>query len=155
MRISLLLALLLLSACYATGTSYNGKVGGNLVIYRPNQLLYFGTYYPVAVDGKECEMGVGGYFVTNIKKPTELTAARWNFSGTSRLNVKPGDYVKVEMKDSRMVSQGLSGMFGGAAGQAATEGSNRIATDDGPFILTKIPAAQAKKDLVGLNQDCM
>jgi hypothetical protein len=153
MRRLSILSLIALTACSATGAKYSGDETTNFTAYRPSQFLYFSKDYPITINGQECDLSNGGFFTTDIKGTT-LEASTWNFAGTSRIDVKPGDYVKVEFSDARMWGQGMSGLTGGAIGQAATEGGNRITSSDGPFILTKVPAAQAKQELVGLSRDC-
>ena len=151
--------LFLLTACYASGPEYTGHEKGNLIIYRPNTMLFSGHTNNVSVNGHDCDLNTGGFFVTHIDGPTIVTAQKWSMAGTSRVNVKPGDYVRVETSSVRMVGMGVSGIFGGfaggVAGQGASQGLNAATSNDGPYILTNVPKAQAKQELQGLKQDCM
>lgn len=147
MKKAILLSLLL-SACNATGPAYTGKEDGNLIVYRPDHILYGASYYSVEIgNGRECRLGNGGLFTTQIEGQSMVSAAKFSLPGTSRIKVKPGDFVKIEAKASRFF-----GAFGG--GLIAGTAMEGLDSEAGPYSLTKVDPAKARQELQGLNRDC-
>ena len=145
-----LILILLLTAC--TGAKY--QPGHNLTVYRPNSAKFILRDAAVEVDGHDCSLSNASFYVTDIHHPQEVRASMWDMSGTSRIKATPGNYVRVEVTTSRVISSMAAVGFSGAIGAAAESGGRRIISSDGPFTLTIVPEAEALEELKDLTSDC-
>jgi hypothetical protein len=145
-KLLLLTTILSLNACSATGPVYNGNEQGNVVIYRPQHLFASEAYAPIEINGLKCNLADGGFFITNINKTSEIISHQWLTPGTSRLIIKPGSFIRVEIDSGRAIAT----VLGGATGNIIHEQS----TGSGQYMLSDIPVDIAKQELKGLHEDC-
>lgn len=148
-KASLLLGLLLLTACSAAGKPFNEAEipKGSLVIYKDDTYVGSGRIYPIEINGQPaCDLHIG-YYVSNAKGDVNISASWSDMPGTSRYKVHVGKetvYIKMSVNGSKATSQ----IFGGYVGLFAAE-----AVDDsaGPFMFERTDASGLK----GLKQDCL
>lgn len=122
-----------------------------LVVYRPSHSMYALRDYSIDVESNHCKLADGDYWITDIDSPAILEASMWDSPGTTRLNVKPGDYVRIELNEARGWA-GVAGSVG--AGWAGSVGAQSMSEGHGPFMLSIVPESKAKQELQGLNRDC-
>lgn len=155
-----LVILLFLSACSATGPTFNGVVVSN---DKATVIVYIKSWqsgapasigWPVDVNGiSGCSLHMNGYLSKQID-PGQITISSSVFTspGTSRItfNANPANvyYIMIELDEMKNVAA----FSGGLAGQIIAEG---LSSTGGPFLLTKVDPKQAKNDLKGLKQDCI
>lgn len=122
----LLLPILFLTACAATGQPYhasNAPAGkSQVIIYRTNDIKLGGA--PVSVNGrKACNLPSGGYYAITAEpnKLLSLTIQGGLDPRTSHFDITPKSgqtyYVSVEINPSGVIGSGLFGLAGNAMAQ--------------------------------------
>lgn len=139
----LILSLMILTGCTATGKKYTNE-NGKLVVYRTEGLFYAGSLYGLEINGQECNLAVGGYWSVDAKQGDKLTGDVSDMPGTSEITVYPGAFVRVKYKDGYVTSRALGGWIGGAA----------MTQESGPFTFEVVPANIAERELSELRRDC-
>lgn len=152
MRITVLVACLVLSACAASGPSFDltnlnkPRDGSKIVIYRPSGFIASGRSPSVEINGvKSCEMPQGSFFSKDINPgPVNLSVTLWDSPGTTRYSIiaKPGKthFVKISPNKANI----LAGSSFGIAGMMM-EGAN--SEQGGQFIFTEEPEQKALETL--------
>lgn len=77
-----------------------------LIVYRPYDDVRSGNYIIVKVDGKQCSLGVGGYFETDLDSPKELSITEWS-SFTSEKTMTNGGYYKATINNGLFLTFNL------------------------------------------------
>lgn len=119
MKQALILSLILLAACGHIGPTYASNEQGNVTIY-----LRGNSNNLVAVSKVRCNMSQGEFATTTINDndSIKVSMGMGGAIGSGRINVKPGDFVRIEARQNLFVVN---------------------------YILTKMPPEVAKNELIG------
>jgi len=161
MKQAILLVLLGMTACAASGPQYSAinkdivtasDNKAKIVIYRMKEFYGSANTYWVEMNGKQfCDIHDGSFAIYETTPTTvNLATSTFGVVGTSRLSVKlaPREtvYVRFEQKDSRIAS----GLFGGVIGQAINEG---VSDSPGPINLTVVPRSVAESEMYSFRHE--
>lgn len=155
----LLIALLLLSACTASGANFESfsvpkSDRATVIIYRDNPFYALFATLSFQVNEKNvCALHNSSFYIQqNIEGPITISASTWDLPGTSILtfNTKPKEvyYVKMNVNSEKQIIGGISGMAG-------TLISEKSSTIKGPYIFTLMDSNMAKNELSNLKRDCI
>ena len=118
-----------------------------VVIYREMRGAVLGSY-SLSVNGNECELDNGSFFVSHPQGKAIITASKAAMSGTSRLafDTVAGNvyYVKIETNGKEWM---------GPIAYLSMVVSNGV-SDKGPYNIERIEKRQALEELKSLSQDC-
>lgn len=120
MKQAILLSVLLLVGCGHIGTSYAGNEQGNLTVY-----LKGSNDNMIVAGNLRCNMSTGEFMTVNITKPDYVKVSTFGKFSPGKIDVKPGDYIRIEARDNLFNIN---------------------------YVMTKIPPAIAKNELLGLTK---
>lgn len=145
----LIAALLVTTACMATGPKYTGSTKNDVVIYRTMGMAGALSPYHVQLGDKHCSIGNGGFYVVPLKKKDILAVGWADGSVSDTIEASPGDYIRVSHNVGSAMVSGAGTGFGALGGAVTAQNQGA-----GDFYLQKMPKNIAENELKSLGQAC-